>query len=70
VMEIPPIQPVVTAYQWHQLVCPACGETTRAPWPAGVPSGTYGYAFTGGLPPFERLIFPLTLATDWPEYCV
>jgi transposase len=41
-MEIPPIQPVVTAYQWHQLVCPACGETTRAPWPAGVPSGTYG----------------------------
>ena len=40
VMEIPPIQPVVTEYQWHQLVCPACGETTRAPWPAGVPSGT------------------------------
>ena len=42
VLEIPPIQPVVTEYQWHQLVCPACGETTRAPWPAGVPSGTYG----------------------------
>jgi transposase len=42
VMEIPPIQPVVTEYQWHQLVGPACGETTRAPWPAGVPSGTYG----------------------------
>ena len=42
VIEIPPIKPVVTAYQWHQLVCPACGETTRAPWPAGVPSGTYG----------------------------
>src|SRR5215468_10226081 len=41
-MEIPSIQPVVTEYQWHQLVCPACGETTRAPWPAGVPSGTYG----------------------------
>jgi transposase len=33
---------VVTEYQWHQLVCPACGETTRAPWPPGVPSGTYG----------------------------
>jgi transposase len=32
----------VTEYQWHQLVCPACGETTRAPWPPGVPSGTYG----------------------------
>lgn len=42
VMEIPPIQPVVTEYQWHQLRCPACGETTRAPWPTGVPSGTYG----------------------------
>src|SRR5207247_6035293 len=42
VIEIPPIKPVITAYHWHQLVCPACGETTRAPWPAGVPSGTYG----------------------------
>jgi len=42
VIEIPPIQPMVTEYQWHQLACPACGETTRASWPAGVPSGTYG----------------------------
>ena len=42
VIEIPPIEPVVTEYQWHQLVCLACGETTRAPWPKGVPSGTYG----------------------------
>ena len=42
VIEIPPIKPVVTEYQWHQRVCPACGETTRAPWPPGVPSGTYG----------------------------
>jgi len=42
VIEIPPMQPVVTEYQWHQLVCPDCGATTRAPWPAGVPSGTYG----------------------------
>src|SRR5687768_3001101 len=42
VIEIPPIEPVVSEYQWHQLVCPACGETTRAPWPKGVPSGTYG----------------------------
>jgi transposase len=42
VIEIPPIQPVITEYHWHQLVCPACGETTRAPWPAGIPSGTYG----------------------------
>jgi transposase len=42
VIEIPPIKPVITEYQWHQLVCSACGETTRAPWPVGVPSGTYG----------------------------
>ncbi len=42
VIELPPIKPVVTAYQWHQLVCPACGAVTRAAWPAGVPSGTYG----------------------------
>lgn len=42
VIEIPPIRPMVTEYQWHQLVCPDCGETTRAPWPDGVPSGTYG----------------------------
>src|SRR5919204_1442168 len=42
VIEIPPIKPVVTEDQWHQLACPACGATTRAPWPAGVLSGTYG----------------------------
>jgi transposase len=42
VLEIPPIKPVVTEYQWHQLVCVACGEVSRAPWPAGVPRGTYG----------------------------
>jgi transposase len=42
VIEMPPLRPVVTEYQWHQLVCPACGTVTRAPWPVGVPSGTYG----------------------------
>jgi len=42
VIEMPPIKPMITEYQWHQRLCPACGETTRAPWPAGVPSGTYG----------------------------
>jgi hypothetical protein len=42
VLEIPPIEPRVTEYQWHQVLCSACGEVTRAPWPAGVPSGTYG----------------------------
>jgi transposase len=42
VIEIPPIRPMITEYQWHQLVCAACGEATRVSWPAGVPSGTYG----------------------------
>jgi transposase len=42
VIELPPIKPVVTEYQWHQLVCTTCGEVTRAAWPAGVPSSTYG----------------------------
>ena len=30
VIEIPPIKPVITEYQWHRLRCPTCGETTRA----------------------------------------
>src|SRR6266567_6535287 len=42
VIEMPPIRPVMTEYPWHQLMCAACGEVTRAPWPAGVPSRTYG----------------------------
>jgi transposase len=42
VIELPPLKPVVTDYQWHQVGCAACGEVTRAPWPEGVPSGTYG----------------------------
>ncbi len=41
-IEMPPIKPGITAYQWPQLVCAACGETTRAPWPQGVPSGPSG----------------------------
>jgi transposase len=42
VIEIPPIKPVITEYQWHQVTCSECGKTTRVPWPDGVPSGTYG----------------------------
>ena len=34
VIEMPPLKPVVPEYQWPQLV--------YAPWPTGVPSGTYG----------------------------
>jgi transposase len=42
VYEIPPIKPVVTEYQLHQLVCPVCGDTTRAAWPDGVTTRAYG----------------------------
>jgi transposase len=42
VTEIPPVKPVVTEYQVHRLVCPACGEETRAEGPAGVPTGGFG----------------------------
>ena len=36
------MKPVVTEYQLHRLVCPACGEETRAEVPAGVPPGGFG----------------------------
>jgi transposase len=42
VTEIPPVKPVVTEYQLHRLVCPSCGEETRAEVPAGVPTGGFG----------------------------
>ena len=42
VIAIPPITPVVTASQGPQGMCAACGAVARAPWPAGVPSGTSG----------------------------
>ena len=42
VTEIPPVKPVVTEYQLHRLVCPACGAATRAELPAGVPTGGFG----------------------------
>lgn len=40
--EIPPVKPVVTEYQLHRLVCPACGEAPRAELPPGVPTGGFG----------------------------
>jgi transposase len=42
VTEVPPIQPVVTEYQLHQLLCPACGMPTRAALPLKVPPGGFG----------------------------
>jgi transposase len=40
--EIPPVRPMVTEYQVHRLVCPVCGEATRAELPRGVPTGEFG----------------------------
>jgi transposase len=42
VTDIPPVPPVVTEYQLHQLRCPVCGEVTPAEWPTGVPTGGFG----------------------------
>jgi transposase len=42
VTEIPPVKPVVTEYQLHRLICPACGEAVRAEVPVGVPAGGFG----------------------------
>jgi transposase len=42
VTEIPVVKPMVTEYQLHRMVCPACGAATRAEVPAGVPTGEFG----------------------------
>ena len=42
VTEVPPLKPGVTAYQRHQLRCPACGMPTRAALPFGAPPGGLG----------------------------
>jgi transposase len=42
VWELPEIQPLVTEYRRHRLVCPGCGESTCAELPPGVPRGQSG----------------------------
>jgi transposase len=49
VWELPDIQPIVTEYQRHRLVC-GCGSSTCGDLPTGVPTGQAGprlIAFTG-----------------------
>jgi transposase len=41
VFELPRVEPIVTEYELHSLDC-ACGVTTRAELPAGVPTGAFG----------------------------
>src|SRR5262245_5638204 len=45
VLDLPPVRPVVTEYQLHRLGCPACGTSTCATLPAGVPRGQAGPGF-------------------------
>ncbi len=57
VWELPEIKPHVTEYQRHRLACPACGETTCAELPCGVPQGQSGprlMAFTALLMAYYR----------------
>ena len=57
VWELPEIKPLVTEYQRHRLTCPACGETTCAELPPGVPQGQSGprlMAFTALLMAYYR----------------
>ena len=42
VAELPPIEPVVTEYRLHRLICEECGEKTCGQLPAGVPRGAFG----------------------------
>jgi transposase len=42
VTELPRITPLVTEYRRHCLCCVACGAHTQAPWPATMPSGSFG----------------------------
>lgn len=45
VVEIPPVVAGVTEYQLHEAKCPACGQTTTADLPDGVPTGCVGVRF-------------------------
>jgi transposase len=46
VVEIPRVRPDVTDYWLHCLVCPYCGEATRAELPPGVPHRGFGPRLT------------------------
>jgi transposase len=42
VIDIPKVQATVEEYQLHTLTCEACGTSTRATLPEGVPTGQFG----------------------------
>ncbi len=39
VWEIPPLEPEITAYQYHSVCCPGCHAWVTAPRPDDVPPG-------------------------------
>ncbi len=62
VTEVPPIQPYIIEYQCPKVVCPACGEGTRAPLPAEA-QGDFG-------PRLKALIAYLTIPCRMPRRVV
>jgi len=62
VTELPPIQPYVIEYQCPKVVCPACGEGTRAPLPEEA-QGDFG-------PQLMALIAYLTIYCRMPRRVV
>jgi transposase len=42
VFELPPVEPIVTEYQQHELGCGLCGHRTRGKLPVGVPTRAFG----------------------------
>jgi transposase len=42
VAEVPRVRAVVTEYRRHTLCCLACGTSTTAAWPEGMPCGSFG----------------------------
>ena len=46
VWELPEIQPIITEYQQHRLICPCCSASTTAVLPDGVPTGQTGPQLT------------------------
>lgn len=62
VTELPPIQPYVVEYQCHKVICPVCGEATRAPLPAEA-QGDFG-------PQLMALMAYLTVVCRMPRRVV
>ena len=62
VTELPPIQPYIIEYQCPKVVCPACGEATRAPLPEEA-QGDFG-------PQLMALIAYMTVVCRMPRRVV